>query len=89
MFDAPNGYLNVPFIIGAPGGGKSACAREIASYLMDKYRIPRNRVIEFNPSLRDPVDILGLPFQSANKTHSEWLPPTEFYAIRAGQGHQF
>ena len=29
QFKAPQGHKIVPFILGAPGGGKSACAREI------------------------------------------------------------
>lgn len=29
---------------------------------------------------------MGVPFKSEDGTHSEWLPPAEFYAIRAGQG---
>lgn len=29
---------------------------------------------------------MGIPFKSEDGTHSEWLPPAEFYAIRAGQG---
>lgn len=86
QFEAPNGHLVVPFIVGQPGGGKSACAREIAEELKRTHNIPDERVIEFNPSLRDSVDVLGIPFKSEDGTHSEWLPPQEFYAIRAGQG---
>lgn len=86
QFKQDNGHEVVPFIVGAPGGGKSACAREIAKELQETYSIPDERVIEFNPSLRDPVDIMGVPFKSEDGTHSEWLPPQEFYAIRAGQG---
>ena len=86
IFNADGGHVAVPFIVGAPGGGKSACARAIAMDLQDKFGIPDSRVVEFNPSLRDPVDIMGLPFKSEDGTHSEWLPPEEFYNIRAGQG---
>jgi len=80
QFKAPNGNKVVPFILGAPGGGKSACAREIVSEL----GIEPGKVIEFNASLRDPVDILGLP--SAKGDHSDWLASKEFYSIRQGQG---
>lgn len=84
QFNAPNGYRAVPYISGQPGGGKSACVREIARQLQAKLGIPDERVIEFNPSLRDPVDILGIPDTRGECAH--WLPPEEFYAIRAGQG---
>lgn len=86
QFLAMDGHKVVPFIVGEPGGGKSACAREIAKELQSKFSIPDERVVEFNPSLRDPVDIMGVPFKSEDGTHSVWLPPEEFYVIRAGQG---
>jgi hypothetical protein len=80
QFKAPNGNKVVPFILGAPGGGKSACAREVIRDL----GIPQERVIEFTASLRDPVDVLGVP-----NTHGEftrWVPPQEFYTLRKGVG---
>lgn len=57
QFLAKDGHKVVPFITGTPGGGKSACAREIANRLQKEFDIPDERVVEFNPSLRDPVDI--------------------------------
>jgi hypothetical protein len=80
QFKAPNGNKIVPFILGAPGGGKSACARDVINAL----DIEPSKVIEFNASLRDPVDVMGLPTSKGD--HSEWLPPQEFWAIRKGQG---
>lgn len=80
QFNAPNGHKIVPFILGAPGGGKSACAREVVASL----DIPSSRVIEFTASLRDPVDVLGTPNNTGDYTR--WVPPEEFYRIRAGQG---
>jgi hypothetical protein len=80
QFKAHNGNKVVPFILGAPGGGKSACAREVIREL----GIPQERVIEFTASLRDPVDVLGVP-----NTHGEftrWVPPQEFYTLRKGVG---
>jgi hypothetical protein len=80
QFKAPQGNKVVPFILGAPGGGKSACAREVIREL----GIPQERVIEFTASLRDPVDVLGVP-----NTHGEftrWVPPQEFYTLRKGVG---
>ena len=58
QFAVKDGHKFVPFIIGAPGGGKSACAREIAQALADLHGIPQERIVEFNPSLREPTDIL-------------------------------
>jgi hypothetical protein len=66
----------VPFILGKSGGGKSSLAREIIAEL----NIEPNRITEFNLSLRDPVDILGLPRTEGQ--HSSWLPPSEFWRIR-------
>ena len=55
QFSVPGGNRVVPFILGAPGGGKSACARDVVRTMGFE------RVIEFTASLRDPVDILGTP----------------------------
>ena len=79
-------YTNavVPFIVGTPGGGKSACAREIAQELARQHEISHERIIEFNPSLREPSDVLGLPQFSGEFT--KWLPPEEFWALRRGVG---
>ena len=84
QFAMPNGHKVVPFITGKPGGGKSSVAREIAKELQAIHNIPDSRVVEFNPSLREPTDILGLP--QINGDHSKWLPPEEFYTIRKGTG---
>lgn len=84
QFAMPNGHKVVPFITGKPGGGKSSVAREIAKELQVIHNIPDSRVVEFNPSLREPTDILGLP--QINGDHSKWLPPEEFYSIRKGTG---
>ena len=74
----------VVYIDGKPGGGKSSVCREIAAELCKIHNIPEERVVEFNPSLREPTDILGIPDLKGD--HSEWLPPQEFYAIRKGTG---
>ena len=84
QFAMPNGHKVVPFIIGRPGGGKSSCARDIAAELCRIHNIPSERVIEFNPSLREPSDILGLPDLSGD--YSRWVPAAEFYQIRKGTG---
>lgn len=84
QFNAPAGNKVVPFIQGKPGGGKSSCAREIAAALAERHGIPAERIVEFNPSLREACDILGLP--SMDGDHTRWLPPEEFWRIRDGQG---
>jgi hypothetical protein len=78
QFAAPNGNKIVPFILGAPGGGKSACARDIVNSLGIE------NVVEFTASLRDPVDVLGTP--NNNGEYTRWVPPEEFYKLRQGQG---
>lgn len=66
----------VPYITGKPGGGKSALCRDIIKSL----GIPPERVTEFNPSLRDPVDIMGVP--RTDNDVAKWIPMPEFYRIR-------
>lgn len=66
----------VPYIEGKPGGGKSTLARDIVAAL----GVKPERVTEFNPSLRDPVDIMGVPRTEAEC--AKWVPMPEFYRIR-------
>jgi hypothetical protein len=66
----------VPYITGKPGGGKSALCRDIINEL----GIHPDRITEFNPSLRDPVDIMGVPRTDADV--AKWIPMPEFYRIR-------
>jgi hypothetical protein len=77
QFKAPQGNKVVPFILGAPGGGKSACARDIVAELGVE------TVVEFTASLRDPVDVLGTPNNTGEYTR--WVPPEEFYNLRQGR----
>ena len=77
QFKAPHGNKVVPFILGAPGGGKSACARDIVAEL------GVDTVVEFTASLRDPVDVLGTPNNTGEYTR--WVPPEEFYNLRTGR----
>jgi hypothetical protein len=74
------GHRVVPLILGQPGGGKSACALDIAHTLVPD----TTRHVVFNASLRDPVDILGTPSNRGDYTH--WSPPEEFWHIRRGTG---
>ena len=87
QFMVEGGNRIVPFIEGKPGGGKSACAREIVAELKKRFHIADENIIEFNPSLRDPVDVLGIPFKHESGTHNVWLPPEEFYNLRQGVGY--
>jgi len=80
QFRVEGGHKVVPFILGAPGGGKSACAREVIASL----DIPQHNVVEFTASLRDPVDVLGTPNNAGEYTR--WVPPEEFYRLREGVG---
>lgn len=78
QFRAERGNMVVPFILGAPGGGKSACARDIVQSLGIE------NVVEFTASLRDPVDVMGVPDNTGEFTR--WVPPEEFYKLRQGVG---
>ena len=78
QFSVDGGNAVVPFILGAPGGGKSACARDIVQSLGIE------NVVEFTASLRDPVDVLGVPDNTGEYTR--WVPPQEFYQLREGTG---
>lgn len=66
----------VPYITGAPGGGKSALGRQIAKEL----GIKPEHYTEFNASLRDPVDVLGVP--DTRGEYTQWKPPIEFFRLR-------
>ena len=81
QFNEPDGHHVVPFILGAPGGGKSACARDIIRSL----EIPEDNVVELVASLRDPVDVLGTP-NNTDQPFTKWTPPEEFYNLRQGVG---
>jgi hypothetical protein len=80
QFQVEGGNAVVPFILGAPGGGKSACAREVISEL----GIESDKIVEFTASLRDPVDVLGVP--DTQGEYTRWVPPQEFYQLRKGVG---
>ena len=78
QFKVEGGNAVVPFIIGRPGGGKSACARDVVRTLGFE------NVVEFTASLRDPVDVLGVP--DTQGEYTRWVPPQEFYQLRQGVG---
>ena len=62
---------NIPtFIWGPPGVGKSQVVHQVLKEL--KYNI-----IDIRLSLRDPVDLRGLPLQDVKGGSTKWLPPAE------------
>jgi len=73
-----DGHKVAYFIEGKPGGGKSALSRDIVRSM------GITNVLEFNPSLRDPVDILGTP--NNNGEFTRWVPPEEFKKLGKGHG---
>lgn len=97
QFKVEGGNAIVPFILGAPGGGKSALIREVAQTMFAERGLEMIQYddsnpdtwetanyVEFNASLRDPVDLLGTPNNSGTATR--WKAPGEFYALRRGTG---
>lgn len=64
-------------LLGKPGGGKSALCRDIGSTL------GFDRIVEFNASLRDPVDLLGTPRNDGEVT--TWKPPVEMKQLETGR----
>lgn len=79
QWNAPGGYRIVPFLISKPGGGKSACAKQIGVEM----GIPDNRIVQFFVSLRDPVDLLGTPHKVNGETL--WAPPQEIAQLATGR----
>ena len=78
--DRADANKTVFMIMGRPGGGKSACARDALKTM----GFTDANTVEFVASLRDPVDVLGTPNNHGDFT--KWVPPEEFYKLRAGQG---
>jgi hypothetical protein len=77
QWNRPNGVEVVPYIEGAPGGGKSALAKEIGKEL------GFDHVELFFASLRDPVDLLGTPHADGEVTR--WRPPEELMRLSTGR----
>jgi hypothetical protein len=68
------------FLMGPPGVAKTSICFTLAASL----NIPKERVLLFRPSLRDPVDLMGTPRNDGNVTR--WTPPEEFWNFRVGTG---
>jgi hypothetical protein len=69
------------FLLGAPGTAKTSLCFDIAKDLS----MPTNRVLLFRPSLREPVDLMGVPIKTKANT-AKWATPEEFYEFREGSG---
>ena len=67
----------VPYLEGAPGGGKSALAKQVGRDL------GFDHVELFFASLRDPVDLLGTPHTDGDVTR--WRPPEELMCLSQGR----
>jgi hypothetical protein len=79
-------------IMGKPGGGKSAIARQILrdlGFVLDSEAASKDEVtaFEFTGSTRDPVDMLGTPLNT-NRPFTEWIPPEIVYRCRRGVGRR-
>jgi len=79
--DRPDANDTVFAIMGPPGGGKSACARDA---MHDLGFIQGETLFELTLSSRDPVDLLGTPHNTGDFTR--WVPPEMFWKMRKGQG---
>lgn len=64
-------------LIGPPGGGKTDLCRDIGRAL------DFDKVVSFNASLRDPVDLMGTPRNNGAVT--EWIPPKELHQLTTGR----
>ena len=80
QFAAPGGNRVVPYIEGKPGGGKSALA-QVVGQQMD---IHPSNVTQFFASLREPVDLMGIP-KAGDDGISRWFPPEEIARLRTGR----
>lgn len=69
------------FLIGEPGTAKTSMCFDLAQQM----GFTEDRILLFRPSLRDPVDLLGVPKVSKQST-TFWATPEEFYRFREGTG---
>lgn len=63
------------FVWGPPGVGKSETVKAVAKEL-------NMGLIDFRLSLRDPVDLRGLPLVDAKTGTTRWLPPSELPNVK-------
>lgn len=68
------------YLSGAPGVAKTSMAFDVAK----QFGLPEDRVLLFRPSLRDPVDLMGVPQVREGMTH--WNPPAELMQFAEGSG---
>lgn len=81
QFNVNNGNRVVPYIEGKPGGGKSALAMSIGKDM----GIPATNITQFFASLREPVDLMGIPKADDRTGISNWFPPEEIARLRTGR----
>lgn len=79
LFSNPTTATKPIYISGPPGCGKTSLAYEVA----DNMGIPHDNVLIFRPSLRDPVDLMGVPAVISGRTH--WNPPEELAKLQSGK----
>lgn len=80
QFKQPGGNAVSYLIKGKPGGGKSELSRDVVRSMGGN----DDNTVEFNASTRDPVDLLGTP-NNRDQPFTSWVPPEEFYKLRAGR----
>jgi hypothetical protein len=86
QFQAPKGHQVRFLVLGAPGGGKTQCSKEVMRDIRDTQgrEIPADRHLFLHPSHLDTCDFLGLPELSGDSVR--WVPPNALYKIRKGTG---
>jgi hypothetical protein len=72
-------------IMGAPGCGKTAVAKEVG----EDFRFPDggkfDRVDLFYPSMRTEADFLGIPWANLSTNITTWNPPEEIWNLTTGR----
>lgn len=91
QFAAPQGNRIVPTILGKPGGGKSACARDTLRAMgfvldSDVSNLDDATAFELTLSVLDPVDLMGTPNNTG--PYTRWSPAEIIHRLRRGTGRR-
>lgn len=91
QFNATNGNRIVPTILGKPGGGKSACARDTLRAMgfvldADVSNLDDATAYELTLSVLDPVDLMGTPDNTG--PYTRWSPAEIIHRLRRGTGRR-
>lgn len=70
------------YLSGPPGVGKTTICFDLA----ERLGLPPERVLLFRPSLRDPVDLLGVPSVDPQTGTTAFNPPLELQRFAEGSG---